>query len=140
MNPRTLTHFPFAKLATLAFSLSLAGCSSTSAGVSGYDNFLQDSKSVALTGTRSAAQAARCFEEQAVFLPLSEFSRDSAEQSFTYRLRLAGVWYEQVRIEADGAGSRAESHLSPSLNDRWKVRFDADRGSVLKRCMSASAN
>lgn len=128
------------KVVAFSCSLFISACASTQAGIQGYDNFISESKVVSITGTRPAADAAKCFENNATFLPLSEFSRDGAAGTFTYRLRLAGVWYEQVQISADGSGSRAEVHLSPRLNDKWKSRFETERGSVAARCLGAWAN
>ena len=125
-------------ITALAASLTLSGCAPMAAGVSGYDNFLAESAAVVRNGTRTATQAASCFENQGVFLPLSEFSRDEANGMFTYRLRVAGVWYEQVQITADGTGSRAEIRISPRLNDKWKADFERDRVAVVKRCMNAA--
>jgi hypothetical protein len=114
-----------------------AGCASTPAGSAGYDAFLAEATPNVMTGTRSASAAAQCFEEQAKFLPLSEFSRDRQAGAFTYRLRVSGLWFEQVRITADGAGSRAEARLAPNLDARWRANFERDRASALRQCLGA---
>ena len=120
-------------LATILF----AGCASTPAGSAGYDAFLADATTSVITGPRAPAGAAQCFEEQAKFLPLSEFSRDGQAGVFTYRLRISGLWFEQVRITADGPGSRAESRLAPNLNARWRDTFERDRADALRLCLGA---
>lgn len=125
-------------MTALAAPLILSACAPMAAGVSGYDNFIHESATVVRTGTRPAAEAANCFENNGVFLPLSEFSRDGANASFTYRLRVAGVWYEQVQITGEGTGSRAEIRTSPRLNDKWKADFERDRVAAVKRCMNAA--
>jgi hypothetical protein len=108
------------------------------AGVSGYDNFISESATVVRNGVRPAVEAATCFENHGVFLPLSEFSRDGANGMFSYRLRVAGVWYEQIQIAADGTGSRAEIRISPRLNDKWKADFERDRVAIATRCLNAA--
>jgi hypothetical protein len=72
----------------------VAGCASKSAGSAGYDAFMAESTPLVSTGPRSVSEAAQCFEERGVFLPLSEFSRDSQSGTFTYRLRVSGLWFE----------------------------------------------
>jgi pimeloyl-ACP methyl ester carboxylesterase len=120
----------------LATSL-FAGCASTPAGSAGYDAFLAEATNSVITGPRALADAAQCFEEQAKFLPLSEFSRDGQAGAFTYRLRISGLWLEQVRITADSLGSRAETRLAPNLNARWRDSFERDRASALRLCLGA---
>jgi hypothetical protein len=112
-----------------------AGCASTPAGSAGYDAFLAEGTTSVVTGPRAPAEAAQCFEEQASFLPLSEFSRDGQPGVFTYRLRVSGLWFEQVRISADGQGSRAETRLAPNLNARWRDDFERDRAKALRLCL-----
>lgn len=114
-----------------------AGCASKPAGSAGYDAFLAESTPTVWTGARPMTEAAQCFEERATFLPLSEFSRDGQAGSFTYRLRVSGLWFEQVRITQDGQGSRAEARLAPNLDARWQADFERDRTSVLRACLGA---
>lgn len=124
--------------AAIFFSaILLAGCANTPAGSAGYDAFLAEATTSVITGTRAPAKAAQCFEEQAKFLPLSEFSRDGQAGVFTYRLRISGLWFEQVRIVADGHGSRAETRLAPNLNARWRDSFERDRANALRLCLGA---
>jgi len=126
---------------TAALLLSIAalsaGCASKPAGSAGYDAFLAESVPLVWTGPRPSAEAAQCFEERAKFLPLSEFSRDSQAGTVTYRLRVSGLWFEQVRISADGSGSRAKALLASNLNGRWRGDFERDRASVLRQCLGA---
>lgn len=112
-----------------------AGCASKPAGSAGYDAFLAESVLSVWAGPRPWAEAAQCFEERARFLPLSEFSRDGQAGTFTYRLRVSGLWFEQVRIAADGSGSRAEARLASNLEARWRGDFERDRTSVLRQCL-----
>ncbi len=128
--------FCLTSLTVLFGATYLSACAPLSSGVTGYNNFLSQSTATVLKGSQSAAAAAKCFETNASFLPLSEFSRDSVESSFTYRLRVAGVWYEQVRITPEANGSRAEIRLSPSLNARWQSDFERDRADVAASCLS----
>lgn len=113
---------------------ALAGCAATAAGSRGHTSFERESVPVELTGPQQAMTAAACFEEQARFLPLSEFSRDGS--SFTYRLRVSDLWFEQVRIAPADAGSRAEIRLASNLDARWRAQFDADRLQPLRRCLA----
>jgi hypothetical protein len=113
---------------------ALTGCAATSAGSRGHDNFERESVAVELTGAQAPARAAACFEEQARFLPRSEFSRDGAQ--FTYRLRVSDLWFEQVRVGPAEAGSRAEIRLASNLDARWSAQFDADRLQPLRRCLA----
>jgi hypothetical protein len=121
----------------LSIAALAAGCASKPAGSAGYDAFLAESVASAWAGPRPLAEAAQCFEERAKFLPLSEFSRDNQAGTFTYRLRVSGLWFEQVRISADGSGSRAEARLAPNLDARWRGDFERDRISVLRQCLGA---
>jgi len=111
----------------------LAGCAATAAGSRGHASFERESVPVELTGAQEPARAAACFEEQARFLPLSEFSRGGAR--FTYRLRVSDLWIEQVRIAPADAGARAEIRLASNLDARWRAQFDADRLQPLRRCL-----
>jgi len=126
---------------TAALLLSIAalsaGCASKPAGSAGYDAFLAESVPLVWTGPRPSVEAAQCFEERAKFLPLSEFSRDSQAGTVTYRLRVSGLWFEQVRISPDCSGSRAEALLASNLNGRWRGDFERDRASVLRQCLGA---
>lgn len=121
-----------ASLMTMAM---VAGCASGPAGVSGYDAFIAETVPITLDGTRSTREAAQCFEDRGSFLPLSEFSRDGATGALTYRLRVSGLWFEQVRITPHGPGSKAEARVASNLNDRWRQSFERDRMDVLRRCM-----
>jgi hypothetical protein len=114
-----------------------AGCASKPAGSAGYDAFLVEATPELWSGPRPMFEAAQCFEERGTFLPLSEFSRDAQAGSFTYRLRVSGLWFEQVRITAEGQGSRAEVRLSPELDARWRDSFERDRIGVLRQCLGA---
>lgn len=96
---------------------------------------MQASAPTLLKGPRTAIEAAQCFEVQGRFLPLSEFSNDSAAGRFTYRLRVSDLWFEQVRITSDGTGSLAEWRLAPNLDARWQTRFESDRLQPLRRCL-----
>ena len=127
------------KTAALLLSIAVlaAGCANKPAGSAGYDAFLAESVPAVWTGPRPLAEAAQCFEERAKFLPLSEFSRDGQAGTFTYRLRVSGLWFEQVRISADGSGSRAEARLASNLDARWRADFERDRISVLRQCLGA---
>jgi hypothetical protein len=58
-----------------ALFITLAGCATAPGGSHGVNDFTNDSLPVVLPGSRSATGAARCFEDQAKFLPLSAFSR-----------------------------------------------------------------
>jgi len=136
MSIRSTMKSRFAALSVVLAASCLSACAPLAKGVSGYDNFLSQTSATVLKGPESAAVAAKCFENNARFLPLSEFSRDSAEGSFTYRLRVAGVWYEQVVIAPDSTGSRAEMRLSPALDARWQADFSRDRAAVAARCLS----
>jgi hypothetical protein len=107
-------------------------------GVTGYDNFLSQTFATVRSGPQSVATAAKCFENNASFLPLSEFSRDSADGSFTYRLRVACVWYEQIRITPESNGSRLEIRLSPGLDAKWQANFERDRAAVAALCLSSA--
>jgi hypothetical protein len=120
----------------LAAALAV-GCASQPAGSAGYDAFVVEAAPELWSGTRPMAESAQCFEERGKFLPLSEFSRDSQAGSFTYRLRVTGLWFEQVRITADGQGSRAEVRVAPNLDARWRDGFERDRFSVLRQCLGA---
>lgn len=121
---------------TAALTLMLfTGCAATPAGSAGHDAFLADATPRVMTGPRASGEAAQCFEERARFLPLSEFSRDGQVGAFTYRLRVSGLWFEQVRITADGEGSRAEARLAPNLDARWRETFERDRVSALRQCL-----
>jgi hypothetical protein len=113
--------------------VALAGCA-TAAGSRGHALFERESVPVELTGTQQATRAAACFEEQGRFLPLSEFSRDGS--SFTYRLRVSDLWFEQVRIAHADAGSRAEVRLASNLDARWRARFEAERLQPLRHCLA----
>jgi hypothetical protein len=126
-----------ASVVAIVITVLFAGCASAPSGSAGYDAFLAEATPSVMTGSRSASAAAQCFEEQAKFLPLSEFSRDSQAGGFTYRLRVSGLWFEQVRITADGAGSRAEARLAPNLDARWHASFERDRASALRMCLGA---
>lgn len=119
-----------------ALIISLAGCAATPAGIQGAEAFVKDSAPFLLTGPRDTAEAARCFEEQATFLPLSEFSRDSGMGEFTYRLRLIGLWFEQVRITPQAGGSQAELRVAPNLDAKWLTRLERDRLAPLRRCLA----
>lgn len=121
-----------ASLMTIAM---VAGCASGPAGVSGYDAFIAESVPTILSGVRQAQEVAQCFEDRGSFLPLSEFSRDGATGTFTYRLRVSGLWFEQVRVSPHGPGSKAEARVASNLNDRWHQSFERDRMDVLRRCM-----
>jgi hypothetical protein len=121
-------------MAVLALSI-LAGCASTPAGSSGYDAFMVDSSPTSLSGSRDAVQAAQCFEDRAKFLPLSTFSRDASTNTFTYRLRVSDLWFEQVRIMPEGAGSRAEWRIAPNLDAKWLDQFERDRKAPLHQCL-----
>ena len=100
-------------MAGLALSI-LAGCASTPAGSSGYDAFMDGASPTSLSGSRDAAHAAQCFEDRAKFLPLSNFSRDASTTTFTYRLRVSDLWFEEVRISPDGAPQTGHSLRKPS--------------------------
>ncbi len=126
-----------ASVVALAIAVLFAGCASTPTGSAGHDAFLAEATPTVMAGTRSADNAAQCFEEQAKFLPLSEFSRDSQTGAFTYRLRVSGLWFEQVRITVDGTGSRAEARLAPNLDARWRTSFERDRTNPLRLCLGA---
>lgn len=139
MITKTKLQIRASAVAAISSTLFLCACAPLTTGVNGYDNFLRESNLTLLKGSSAAVKVANCFENQANFLPLSEFSRDSVAGSFTYRLRLAGVWYEQVRIFADAEESRVEIRLSPSLSGKWKADFDKDRGAILKQCLNAPA-
>lgn len=117
--------------------ISLAGCAATPAGSRGVDAFSRESTSVVLNGSRGAADAAACFTEQASFLPLSEFVHDPAGTGFTYRLRVADLWFEQLRITPEGAGSRAELRVAANLDARWTARLERDRLVPLRRCLGS---
>jgi hypothetical protein len=121
-------------MAVIALSI-MAGCASTPAGSSGYDAFKDDASPARLDGSRDAVQAAQCFEDRATFLPLSTFSRDASTSSFTYRLRVTDLWFEEVRIMPEGAGSRAEWRLAPNLDARWLAQFERDRMAPLRQCL-----
>lgn len=123
-----------ARLLLMLAPLTLAGCAATAAGSRGHASFERESVPVELTGTLQAERAADCFEEQARFLPLSEFSRDGS--SFTYRLRVSDLWFEQVRIAPADAGSRAKIRLASNLDARWRAQFEADRLQPLRRCLA----
>jgi hypothetical protein len=138
MSTRPIIKFFVTTLTVLAGATCLSACAPLAKGVSGYDNFLSQTAVTVQTGPQSAAAAAKCFETHASFLPLSEFSRDSAEGSFTYRLRVAGVWYEQVLITPEASGSRAEMRLSQGLNAKWQSDFERDRADVAARCLQAA--
>lgn len=114
-----------------------AGCASTPAGINGHDAFERESNAATAVGSTPFAKAAQCFEEQARFLPLSEFSRDGSAAAFTYRLRFGGLWFEQVRISATPSGSQAEWRLAPNLDAKWQAQFEQDRIAPLKRCLGA---
>ncbi|MEY2876394.1 MAG: hypothetical protein RLZZ373_3765 [Pseudomonadota bacterium] len=142
--PHTLaTRCPSSYAAIVATSIAcaalmaLSGCAATPAGIEGHVDFVARSAPVLLAGSQPPAAAAQCFEEQARFLPLSEFSRDVAAGTFTYRLRVSGMWFEQVRIAAHGSGSQAEIRLAPKLDARWQNQFDRDRAGVLRHCLGA---
>jgi pimeloyl-ACP methyl ester carboxylesterase len=133
---RTTIRRPDATLSVAVLSLAiLAGCASTEAGSRGYDAFAQEAAPATIAGSRTAAEASACFEERARFLPLSEFSRDPATDRFTYRLRAMDLWFEQVRIEPEGSGARAEVRIAPNLNARWQAQFESDRLRPLRSCM-----
>jgi hypothetical protein len=121
-------------VAGLALSI-LAGCASTPAGVAGYDAFKADTLPKSMSGSRDAALAAQCFEDRAKFLPLSTFSRDPATTAFTYRLRVSGLWFEEVQITPAGAGSRAEWRVASNLDGRWLGQFERDRMEPLRQCL-----
>jgi hypothetical protein len=123
-------------VAGVALSI-LAGCASTPAGVAGYDAFKADTMPKALIGSRDAALAAQCFEDQAKFLPLSTFSRDPATTAFTYRLRVSDLWFEEVRITPEGVGSRAEWRVASNLDAKWLGQFERDRVEPLRQCLGA---
>jgi hypothetical protein len=135
MSNRPIAKFFVTAFTTLVGAASLSACAPLAKGVSGYDHFLSQAAATVRTGPQSAAAAAKCFETNGNFLPLSEFSRDSADGSFTYSLRVAGVWYEQVLITPEANGSRAEMRLSPGLNAKWKSDFELDRAGVAVRCL-----
>lgn len=132
-KPRSTARALLAALALVA----LAGCASTPAGSVGYDAFMADASPTQLTGTRAAAQAAQCFEDRATFLPLSTFSRDAATMSFSYRLRVSDLWFEEVRITPEGAGSRAELRVAPNLDAKWLGQFERDRLAPLRQCLGS---
>lgn len=120
-----------------ALIITLAGCAARPAGSNGVDAFVNDSVPVLLSGPRAAVEAAQCFEEQAKFLPLSEFSRDPGNGQFTYRLRLTGLWFEQVRITPQDAGSQAELRVAPNLDAKWLAQLERDRLAPLRRCLGS---
>lgn len=122
-------------LISTAVVVFVSGCAATPAGSVGAEAFSRDAAPVQLTGPRNASEAALCFEEQGRFLPLSEFSNDSAAGRYTYRLRIAELWFEQVRITPDGSGSRAEWRLAPNLDARWRAQFERDRLAPLRTCL-----
>lgn len=113
----------------------VSGCASKPVGSVGYDAFLAESVATVLSGPTPLADASRCFEERGKFLPLSEFSRDSQAGTFTYRLRVSGLWFEQIRLSAQGAGSRAETRLASNLDARWQATFERDRTRALNQCL-----
>lgn len=129
----------FVRLTIVCSATSLSACAPLSKGVTGYDNFLSQTSATVLTGPLPVALAAKCFENNANFLPLSEFSRDGTDGTFTYRLRVTGVWYEQIRITPESSGSRLEIRLSPSLDAKWQSNFERDRAAVAARCLSSEA-
>ena len=119
------------------YGLAVAGlavCAAPAAGSRGHASFKRESVPLELTGTQQATRAAACFEEQAGFLPLSELSRDGG--SFTYRLRVSNLWFEQVRIDPNDAGVRAEIRLVSNLDARWRAQFEADRLQPPIRCLA----
>lgn len=121
-----------------AVALALAGCAATPAGIQGFDAFVISTPVEVLGSTKSFREVANCFEQQASFLPLSEFSRDDSTQgasSFTYRLRTSGLWFEQIRITQQPNGSRVEMLIAPNLNAKWRAQFDRDRVAPLQRCL-----
>jgi hypothetical protein len=69
-----------------AVVLVLGGCAATPSGSEGADAFASEAEPLRLSGPRAAADAAQCFEEQGRFLPLLEFSSDSAAGRYTYHL------------------------------------------------------
>jgi len=123
-------------MAVMGLSL-LAGCASTPAGSAGYDAFMVDATPAHLSGSRDAVQAAQCFEDRATFLPLSTFSRDASSTTFTYRLRVSDLWFEEVRITPEDAGSRAEWRIAPNLDAKWLDQFGRDRMGPLRQCLGS---
>jgi hypothetical protein len=98
---------------------------------------MADASPSRLTGSRDAALAAQCFEDRAKFLPLSTFSREAATSAFTYRLRVSDLWFEEVRIRPEGAGSRAEWRVAPKLDAKWLGQFERDRLEPLRQCLGS---
>jgi hypothetical protein len=119
-------------------AVALAGCAAQPAGISGFDAFVKSTPAEVLSGPKPFREVVACFEQQGVFLPLSEFSRDTSTQapsSFTYRLRVSNLWFEQIRITDQADGSRAEMLIAPNLNAKWRAQFDRDRVAPLQRCL-----
>lgn len=114
----------------------LSGCAAVPGGIHGYDAFMRQTPALRLAGARPAGPAARCFQERATFLPLSEFVDERDSQGFIYRLRVAGLWFEQVRITEQDGGSRAEVWIAPNLQARWTDQFNRDRGAALAACLA----
>lgn len=115
----------------------LQGCSPPVGSV-GQPAFLRESQPTELTGPRPPEEVARCFTARASFPPLAEFEHDaSGPANFVYRLRLAGLWFEEIQIlRLPRGGSRAEVRLAPGLNAQWRRQFDAQRLSVLRQCLA----
>lgn len=131
------SRIPLACLA--ATLLLLQGCAPPPAGSIGETAFLEDSQPTLLTGPRPSYDAARCFRARASFLPGSDFEEDEVLQRFTYRLQLAGLWFEQIDIEPlhrGMAGSLAQVRVAPTLDAQWRRRFNAQRLSVLRQCLA----
>jgi hypothetical protein len=124
-------------LLAIAAVTTLAACSSTPAGSKGFDAFMSQAEPSLSSSPREVMQVAQCFEDRATFLPLSAFARDPSTNTFTYRLRISDLWFEEVRIAPEGEGSRAEWRVAPNLDDKWLSRFERDRIAPLRRCLGA---
>jgi hypothetical protein len=94
-----------------------------------------DSSPTSLSGSRDAVQAAQCFEDRAKLLPMSTFSRDASTTTFTCRLRVADLWFEEIRIMPEGGGSRAEWRIAPNLDAKWLDQLERDRMGPLRQCL-----
>ncbi len=115
----------------------LQGCSPPVGSV-GQPAFLRETQPTELSGPRPPQEVARCFTARASFPPLAEFDHEAGGQAnFVYRLRLAGLWFEEIQIQPlPRGGSLAEVRLAPKLDDQWRRQFDAQRLSVLRQCMA----
>lgn len=125
-------------LIALGIASSVAGCATRESGVRDPVRFREIAETTEFSSAAAPEALARCFENNAALLPMSDFRADAGSAAVTYRLRGFGFTFEEIDFFADGesnpAGSRVVVRLAPGVNAKWRRDFERDRMTPLRNC------